>query len=193
MCFDIKTIAAICQSIRASSPRACQNYKKMLYFKTTKLSCNDRMKKLKKKIISKIKPKNGKASNKQGKSKRYRLWRVLAGFWALFSMVLFIVEFLFFDKSDAVPNTASIIYVTILSIYAGTKEFHRWSRKEFTSQYWGEIFVVCWTIFMIGMIVYSLTLTKPLPEGLIGTYVAILTIFALTRRSKALYHRKHYK
>lgn len=120
-------------------------------------------------------------------------WRNLAGFWAIITMLLFAIEFFYLKKSDTMANLASIIYVTILGIYAGTKEFYRWSQEDYSSAHWGEFFVFYWTAMMLATIVFALWQNVKLPEGLVATYIAIVSIYALTRRSKHLYYKRKIK
>jgi hypothetical protein len=92
--------------------------------------------------------------------------------------------------SDTVANLASIVYITILGIFAGNKEFYRWRQQHYLSMHWGEAFVVYWTILIFITLAYSVIAHTQMPEGLMATYVAVISIFVLTKKSKSLYHKK---
>lgn len=121
------------------------------------------------------------------------LLRFLSSFWAFITMALFIVEFFYLQKSDTIANLASIIYIAILGLYVSNKEYNRWSSKNSKTKFWGEYFILLWTLLVFLIIIFALGKNLKLPEGLIGTYVAILSIFVLTKESKYLYHRKRFK
>lgn len=120
----------------------------------------------------------------------HKFWRFLADFWAAVTMALFIFEIFIMRKSDTIANLASLVYITILGVYAGNKEFYRWRQGHYLSLHWGEIFVVYWTILIFVTLSFSIWRHLEMPEGLMGTYIAVISIFALTRKSKALYHKK---
>lgn len=121
---------------------------------------------------------------------RKKFWRFLADFWALATMALFIFEIFIMKKSDTIANLASLVYIAILGIYAGKKEFYRWRQQHYMSLHWGEMFVLYWTGFMLVAFIFSIWNNLHLPEGLAATYVAVISIFALTKKSKDLYYKK---
>lgn len=80
-----------------------------------------------------------------------------------------------------------MIYLGILGIYAGEKEYTRW-KKKFESDHIGEIFVIIWTIAMIFFVITA-TLSRGmyrLPSEFAVVYTSVVGIFAITARSKAL-------
>ena len=121
---------------------------------------------------------------------RKKFWRFLADFWAIATMALFVFEIFVMKKSDTIANLASIVYIAILGVYAGKKEFYRWRQQHYLSLHWGEVFVVYWTGLMLVTFVFSIWNGLRLPEGLTATYVAVISIFALTKKSKSLYYKK---
>ncbi|MFA4827530.1 MAG: hypothetical protein WC596_04785 [Candidatus Shapirobacteria bacterium] len=127
-------------------------------------------------------------NRKTGAHKKF--WRFLADFWAIATIALFIFEIFIMKKSDTIANLASMVYIAILSIYAGQKEFYRWRQQHYLSLHWGEMFVVYWTGLMLITFAFSIWNGLRLPEGLAATYVAVITIFALTKKSKSLYYKK---
>ena len=85
-----------------------------------------------------------------------------------------------------------VIYVALLAIYAGDKEFERW-RSAHRSAHPGELFVGAWTLLVFGILVLDFTLDKPykISGEVVSAYIAVLSILAITRRSKILYKKSH--
>lgn len=121
-----------------------------------------------------------------------RFWKILANVWTFVIMAFFIVDFLAFDKYDSAAGALSAIYISILGLYAGTKEYERWHGHHF-SRYLGEYFVIFWTALIVGFvaaIVASHNAYK-LPPEFITVYISVLGIFALTQKSKRWYKNKN--
>ena len=85
-----------------------------------------------------------------------------------------------------------MIYVALLAIYAGDKEFERWHRAH-QSAHPGEIFVGAWTVLVFGILILDFILDKPyrISGEVVSAYIAVLSILAITRRSKMLYKKSH--
>lgn len=81
-----------------------------------------------------------------------------------------------------------VIYVALLAIYAGDKEFERWCSSH-RSAHPGEIFVGLWTVLIFGILALDFILKKPyeISGEVVSAYIAVLSILAITRRSKTLY------
>lgn len=86
------------------------------------------------------------------------------------------------------------IYIGALAVYASNKEFERWYDKH-RSQHPGEIFVILWTILVFFLFVAGVFKQEvyQLPGAIISSYIAVLTILAVTRKSKQLYRARHKK
>jgi hypothetical protein len=84
-----------------------------------------------------------------------------------------------------------VLYIAVLAIYAGNKEFERWCRVH-KSAHPGEVFVIAWTILIILIFILTVILGKPykISGEIISAYIAVLSILAITRRSKSLYRKK---
>jgi hypothetical protein len=115
-------------------------------------------------------------------------WRLLTDFWGVITASFFIITFFNFFNLMEPLKAMVVIYVSILSIYAGVKEFTRWKEKNFLSRHNGEIFVVCWTVLVIIFIILSAHDSQRyhVPGELTATYLSILGVFAISRKSKAL-------
>ncbi|MGB9847836.1 MAG: hypothetical protein ACPLKV_01330 [Minisyncoccia bacterium] len=120
-------------------------------------------------------------------------WRYLVYFWNVLVFFIIILDFFSANAYSKLLEISCVIYIGTLSIYAGTKEFERWFNKiHYKGHHPGEVFVISWTIILIFLIVTSAFLTRlnyRLPDIIIYSYISVLTIFALTRRSRAL-HRE---
>jgi hypothetical protein len=83
------------------------------------------------------------------------------------------------------------VYIASLAIYTGDKEFDRWSHYHEKKRP-GEVFVVIWTIILIVIFALDIIFMKPyrMPGELISTYIAVLTVLAITQKSKDLYLKK---
>jgi phosphatidylserine synthase len=115
-------------------------------------------------------------------------WRVITDFWGVITALAFIIAFFNVLDLNEPLRSMTIIYVSILSIYAGVKEFTRWKEKNFVSRHNGEIFIFFWTILVIIFVVLSAYNPDKyrVPGELTGTYLSILGVFAISRKSKAL-------
>ncbi len=118
-------------------------------------------------------------------------WRWLANFWGIITAIFFLIHFFkIIDLTEAIKNLA-IIYISILSIFTTIKEFNRWKSPKFLSKHSGEIFVILWTGLMIIFIAFG----SYNPERFkftgefTATYLSILGIFAISRKSRSLKRR----
>lgn len=101
--------------------------------------------------------------------------------WNFFSM----------DAYEYLIGPFSVVYTAVLSLYAGTKEFDRWYDHH-TERHPGEWFVFIWTTVMVFLIVCSLVLGNGyhVSSEAVAAYIMMLSIFALTQKSKQLYGEK---
>lgn len=73
------------------------------------------------------------------------VWRFLTHFWGILAASFFwLIFFKLWDLSEAL-SSLTLIYISILSLFATTKEWHRWKDKSFISNHSGELFIVIWT------------------------------------------------
>ena len=81
----------------------------------------------------------------------------------------------------------SVIYIGVLGLYVTSKEYYRWKSKEkFESKYFGEIYVVIWTIIMLTfvMVAFISNGLMKIPGEFVTTYISALGIFAISQQSK---------
>ena len=120
-----------------------------------------------------------------------RFWKVLANVWTLVAMAFFMVDFFTYGRYDFIAGSLSAIYLAILGLFAGTKEYERWHGHHF-SRYLGEYFVIFWTALIVAFIAVTLLTQRPyrLPAEFITVYISVLGIFALTQKSKNWYKNR---
>jgi hypothetical protein len=119
------------------------------------------------------------------------IWRIVANFWTVVFIGLIIINFFSTDRYDLLIGPFSILYAGVLTIYVGTKEFDRWYR-EHESRHPGEIFVIVWTILILGLFAGSIFLEGEyrISSDIIAVYIAVMTLFAFTQKSKNLHKTK---
>lgn len=120
------------------------------------------------------------------------IWRWITNFWTAVYFAFTALNFLAEGKYDYLNSTVSIIYIGVLGIYVSTKEFDRWYEKH-ESRHPGEWFVIFWTAVIVLMMVLSFSSGHSVPSETIATYIGILSIFAITQKSKKLYEEKRKK
>ena|SRR3989344_6522653 len=119
------------------------------------------------------------------------LWRWVTNLWTL---VLFLTIFLDFTNQGGLQNVlgpVSAIYVAVLAIYSAEKEFERWKFYSM-GRHPGEIYVIIWTILMIGIFAYTYATGNEykMPSEIFSTYIVVLGILAITRKSKKIFKEK---
>jgi phosphatidylserine synthase len=126
--------------------------------------------------------------------KSVRFWWLFVSFWTF--IVFIVIAFNFFSGSayQGMLNPVLAVYVAILAIYAGDKEFQRWQDRH-RGRHPGEIFVIVWTVLIIFLMIceFSFRGVCHLSGEVFSTYIAVLTILAVTRHSRRLYEGKKRK
>jgi len=120
-----------------------------------------------------------------------KIWRILTNFWTFVFLVFLIADFFLHNQLDFLIAPFSVIYVGILALYVGTKEFDRWYEIH-ESRHPGEVFVLVWTAVIFGLLALSVILSDGyvVSSEAIADYIMVLSVFALTQKSKSLYLRK---
>ncbi len=124
-------------------------------------------------------------------------WRYITNLWCIISYIAIILDFYYDHILAEILPSVLVIYVALLVIFAGVKEFERWYEFR-TDRHPGEIFVIGWTVLVIGIMIATVVMHKEykLPEEVISTYIAVLSIMAITQKSKKLKtesHEHHHK
>jgi hypothetical protein len=123
-----------------------------------------------------------------------KIWRILTNFWTVIFILFLIANFFLMDKYEYLIAPFSVIYVGVLGLYAGTKEFDRWYELH-EGRHPGELFVVAWTVVIFALIVLSLVLGEDykVSSEAIADYIMVLSVFALTQKSKSLHRERKEK
>jgi len=128
------------------------------------------------------------------KTGSFRSWRTIVNLWSVVFFTAIIYDF-FTENSLAhedVILAISAIYCAALAIYSAEKEFRRWHHMH-ASIHPGEVYVILWTILMVFIIAGNIAFMPGyhIPAEVSASYVAAITILALTRESKNYYKRRH--
>ena len=113
-------------------------------------------------------------------------------FWSVFLFVLIISDFVANNRYTDIVSPVAAIYVIVLSIYSADKEFERW-HALYRGRHPGEVYIGLWTILIVGILTADFFLEKSYkirPE-IVATYIVVLGILAITRKSKSLYQEKN--
>ncbi len=121
-----------------------------------------------------------------------RIWRWLTNFWTTVFFALIFINFFDNDAYSFLVIPLSIVYTGILSIFVATKEFDRWYEVH-NSRHPGEMFVIAWTTVVVLLLLFSFIFGKEFhapSDTISAVYVAVLTLFAISQKSKSLHRRK---
>lgn len=135
---------------------------------------------MKKEILKKTKHKND-----------FSFWRILINIWSLLFFVSIVLDFFANNAYINILNVIATVYISSLALYVGNKEFERWYDK-YDSKHPGEVFVVIWSLIVFVLLGLSFVYkdTYQIPESVVSSYLAVLTILVLTKKSKAMYQIK---
>jgi phosphatidylserine synthase len=124
----------------------------------------------------------------------FNFWRYLINFWSVLFFVFIILDFFQRNAYGELLNVLAAIYISALAIYVSNKEFERWYDKHY-SRHPGEIFVIIWSVIVLGLFILSFIFREEyqMPTSVISSYIAVLTLLAVTRKSKELYLFRHLK
>lgn len=118
--------------------------------------------------------------------------KIILNFWTIITLIIFVIDFLSSNRFDSSASAIGVIYLAILGIYSGGKEYNRW-RTKFKSRFAGEIYVIAWTIVM-AVFVIGAPLSKGLfkvPTEFAVVYTTVVGVFAMTRYSRKMRERKY--
>ena len=103
-------------------------------------------------------------------------------------MGLFVVDFFSYHTYDVATSSAAVIYIGVLTIYVGSKEYYRWKiPSKFQSKYTGEVFIFVWTIVMMTFVIFAFMANGlfKIPSEFMATYIYILGVYAVSQQSKS--------
>ena len=120
------------------------------------------------------------------------MWRHITNFWTIVLFIAIIYDFFnanILSDNDILLAIAGIFAAT-LAIYSAEKEFRRWHNMH-ASIHPGEAYVILWTALIIFLIVYRIVYNVHyhMPVEVGASYIAVITILAITRESKNFYKR----
>jgi len=116
--------------------------------------------------------------------------KLILNLWTAITICLFMLDFFSGNIYDSAAASVGVIYLAMLGIYVGEKEYIRWKTK-FASKFTGEVFVIIWTIVMaIFAIGAPLSLGAwKIPAEFAVVYTSVVGVFAISQHSKNL--KKH--
>ncbi len=114
-------------------------------------------------------------------------WRYLTNFWSFVCFGAIIYDFIYDHALGDILPAILVTYVALLTLFVGAKEFQRWYETH-ESRHPGELFVIAWTVLIIGIFAGKIILHKnyQVPGEVLSTYIAVLSILAITQKSKTL-------
>ena len=124
------------------------------------------------------------------------MWRKVTNFWSLIFFLAIVYDF--FEGNILSHNEVLLaiaaIYCASLAIYSAEKEFRRWHNMH-DSIHPGEMYAIIWTILIVFLIIGGIVLKLPyhMPPEVSASYIAVISILALTRESKNFYGRRKTK
>ena len=116
----------------------------------------------------------------------------MVNLWSLVAFIVFILHFFSRGIFETADSMISILYPAILTIYATQKEYMRWKSPSYHPHFLGEFYVVIWTAVFIAFVLIS-TFTRgyyKVTLEMVTTYLAVLSIYAITKKSKELRAKK---
>jgi hypothetical protein len=118
-------------------------------------------------------------------------WRYMTNIWCFISYIVIIYDFMYDGELNGILSPVLVIYCALLVVYAGVKEFERWHDYH-KSKHPGELFVIGWTLLIIGLLLAKIIFHKayPISSEIIATYLAVLSILAVTQKSKKMHTKK---
>lgn len=122
------------------------------------------------------------------------VWRNVVNIWTVvfYSVILFDLYFQNGLKEIIIPM--SIIYVTILAVYTSQKEFERWHDFN-VGRHPGELYIYVWTALIVFLFSFDFFDHEhyEVPDEVFTTYLVVLGILAVTKKSKLNYIKKKGK
>jgi uncharacterized membrane protein YhaH (DUF805 family) len=133
------------------------------------------------------------ASERIGK---FGFWRTVVNFWTLAFFAAIVYDFLTKNSLDQtnVILTVSAIYCAALAIYSAEKEFRRWHRSH-EGLHPGELYALLWTVLVVAVLACKsiFAIEYRMPPEVSASYIAVITILAITRESKNAHKRRGSK
>ena len=123
-------------------------------------------------------------------------------FWRRITNILTIIFFaaIVYDyfnanifTNDNILLALAAIYAASLGVYSAEKEFRRWNHMH-NSIHPGELYALVWTLLVVFLVIGGTFNHKyNLPVEVSASYIAVISILAITRESKNFYKKKARK
>ena len=126
----------------------------------------------------------------------FNIWRATVNFWTIIFFAAILYDF--FNENILAEKEILIgiagFYAASLAIYSAEKEFRRWHHMH-SSIHPGEMYSILWTILVIFLILSNVFYKLPyhLPSEVTASYIAVISILAITRESKNFYKKKNMR
>ena len=120
-----------------------------------------------------------------------KIWRHLVNFWTVVLYASIGADFFIKTWPDQILGPICAIYVALLAVYSADKEFQRWHDHNI-GRHPGEVYVIIWTIIIISLFILE-AYTRgeyKIPNDVFTTYIVVIGILAITKKSKSNYGRK---
>lgn len=123
---------------------------------------------------------------------QYHFLRWVTTLWNVILFALIILDFAHDNAYTELVEPIAILYIGTLALYSVEKEFERWYEYHI-GRHPGEVYVVAWTALLVGIIGARLILHNEyhIPSEVISTYIGVLGLLAITKKSKEFYKELH--
>jgi len=120
-----------------------------------------------------------------------KIWRYLVNLWAFVLYAVIIADFYTKNGFTEFLGPISAIYIGCLTLYTAQKEFERWHDHNI-GIHPGELYVFIWTILVIFLFALEVIYRDiyKLPTEVFTTYMVVIGVLAITKRSKRKYLNK---
>lgn len=128
---------------------------------------------------------------KKNKGLTVGFWRYMVGFWTILLFFVIVEDFISVGGLENIIGPIAAIYTASLTIYSAEKEFERW-RNYSLGKHPGELYVILWTVLIATIFILSYITNnhyRMSPE-ILATYIVVLGVLAITRKSKNIYIEK---
>ena len=116
------------------------------------------------------------------------LWPLTTGYTLLY-FAMMVADFALRD-AFTMPPGMMIVYVALVTAYAGDKEVRRWTGSALPSR-WGSVFIYIWFVFFaVAFTIQAINPTFKLPDDLSKVCLQVLGIFFGSKISGKLYSMK---
>ncbi len=118
-------------------------------------------------------------------------WRWLTNVWTVLIFLLILDDYFTLGSHDNIIGPICAIYVAALAIFSAEKEFERWQFYA-VGRHPGEVYVIAWTLLIVGIFIAAFLTGSSyiMSPEVISTYIAVLAILAVTKKSKMIFREK---